>query len=574
MNKVLLLCAAVVVASCASVRWGGAASMAEEKFPSRAEVAKLLARPPVLDVAKVSADPVEEWELVGPFPDTLTATPVRAESAWEKALVSANPAFAQALTEDHRCIAREVARYVAAKQKSYPGHSLERFIESRCATTAKDVHLRSLTGTVPKNVTEEKWLEEWKADVAKMAKLDGADLAGIAVAREGDSAALIIATSEAGAIFAKPVPVVAKGLTTVELRGRLGRGGAYRIGAVINQGELGSEECHPLDATSPPEFAFSCTVKAGDTRAAVEIGAFDEGRILGRKVVDFVVFPTGEAPKKWSRPKGSQNVPEGLFAARFLAEVNAFRQRAGLGMLTEAKDQSATAALLAPHYFAASFGQTDPLDGDLVALAMMAGWDVPLEKVSSHFGGEWMSGTRDLGLFLEFVLDSPFQRQALTDPRATHIGLGAVDSPGALGVLFATYVPLPKFDRKEAEIAIITRLNTLRLERSLPLAQWTLWPEDEGQVIEAQLAAHRWGPADASQHALEKTAAVAKGRVRGYLQLVDDLDHFQFPPEVLLRPDINVFLAVATYKGEDWAQTRYVVCFVLASKGDIETASR
>jgi hypothetical protein len=58
------------------------------------------------------------------------------------------------------------------------------------------------------------------------------------------------------------------------------------------------------------------------------------------------------------------------------------------------------------------------------------------------------------------------------------------------------------------------------------------------------------------------------------VQLVDDLEHFQFPPEVLQRPDINVFLTVAVYKAERWPQARYVVCFVLARAGDIETASR
>lgn len=58
------------------------------------------------------------------------------------------------------------------------------------------------------------------------------------------------------------------------------------------------------------------------------------------------------------------------------------------------------------------------------------------------------------------------------------------------------------------------------------------------------------------------------------MQLVDDLENFQFPPEVLSRTDINVFLAVGVYKGEDWAQTRYVVCFVIARAKDIETAAR
>jgi hypothetical protein len=363
-------------------------------------------------------------------------------------------------------------------------------------------------------------------------------------------------------------------MKTIELRGHLVHGGAHRISALINQGALDTQECRTLDALTPPEFAFECTIKEGDTRTMVEIAAFDEGRILGRKVVDLALYPTGEAPKKWARAVGSVDVPNGLLASRFIAEVNAFRTRAGLSTLAEAPAQSQIATSLAPHYFAAQFGEGEPLDGDLIALAMLAGWDVGIDIVSSGFGNDWLSGTRDLSMFLEFLLDSPSQRRSLTEPRATHIAVGTVEAPGVLAALFSTYVPLPRFDRKESELALITRLNTLRRDRGLPLAQWTLWPEDEGALIQAKLAARTWDPSEASQHALNASAEVAKGRVTGYVQLVDDLEHFQFPPEVLLRNDLNVFLAVGTYKGENWAQTRYVVCFVIAARGEIETASR
>ena len=148
------------------------------------------------------------------------------------------------------------------------------------------------------------------------------------------------------------------------------------------------------------------------------------------------------------------------------------------------------------------------------------------------------------------------------------------DAASSLAAVFATYVPLGIFDRKASEAAVITRLNALRLERHLGQAQWTLWPEDEGEVVARKLASKQWTPDDALQHVLGSTAEVAQGQVTGYVQLVDDLDHFQFPPEVLSRPDIRVFLAVGVYRGESWAQSRYVVCFVIARAADIETASR
>lgn len=564
----------VVGSGCATTpKWASATTMAEEKFPSRVEIQTLAQKPPKLDTAKLGRDVVDSWELAGPFPDALGATVVQATSDWEKALVASGPRFANGLTEDHRCLAREIARY-QAKRKQLPGHSLQRFMEFRCATTSRRLSINTLTGTVPKDVKDAEWFAQWKSELAKYAALANSDLAGIAAFREGEHAVLVLVTSEAGAILGKSVPLTTKDMKTVELRGRLGRGGAYRISARINQGALDSAECRTLDAVSPPEFAFECAVREGDTRAVVEVAAFDQGRILGRKVIDLVVWPTGQPANVWARAKGSADVPAGLLGARLVAEVNSMRAKANLPQLVDVPTQSATATSLAPHYFAASFGQGDPLDADEVALAMLAGWDVSIDTVSSGFGSTWLSGTRDLSIFMEFLLDSPFQRRALTDPRATHIAVGPVEDAGSLAAIFATYVPLKSFDRKDAEIAIITRLNTMRLERSLPLAQWTLWPEDEGAVIARNLASRRWNARDASQHALEATALVAKGQVIGYVQLVDDLDHFQFPPEVLMRPNINVFLAVGTYRGEGWAQTRYVVCFVLARQGDIETASR
>jgi hypothetical protein len=564
----------LVLGGCATTpKWASGTTLAEEKFPSREEIATLAQRPPKLDTAKLGSDVIESWGLAGPFPETLSARVVPASSDWEQALVSVEPRFAKALTEDHRCLAREIARYLA-QRKQFPGHSLQRFIEFRCATTARHVSINSLSGTVPKDMKDAEWLAQWKADLGKYASRASSDLVGIAAQRDGEHAVVVLVTSEAGAILEQPVPLTAQGTKLVEVRGRLGRGGAQRISARINQGALDSADCRTLDAVAPPQFAFECAVKEGDTRTVIEVAAFDEGRILGRKVIDFVVWPTAQPSNTWARAKGSVDVPNGLLGARFIAEVNAMRARASLPLLTEVATQSKTATALAPHYFAASFGQGDPLDADEVALAMLAGWEVNLDTVSSGFGNAWVSGTRDLSLFMEYVLDSPFQRHALTDPRATHIAVGPYEEAGSLAAIFATYVPLKAFDRKESEIAIITRLNTMRRDRGLPLAQWTLWPSDEGEVIARKLASRAWDASDASHHALEATAEVAKGRVVGYVQLVDDLDHFQFPPEVLMRPDINVFLAVGTYRAPTWAQTRYVVCFVLAKQGDIETARR
>ena len=566
---------AMLVTGCATTpKWAAATTMAEEKFPPRAELQQVALRVPKLDTAKHERVAVDSWALAGPFPSEATITPVKPSTPWELALAHAVPAVGNALSVELQCIAREVARFMVAR-KDYPGNSLQKFIERRCATTASRVHLNSLTGEIPPTVTEAQWIAEWKDDLAKLAQpLGTPDVAGLCVLREGKFGVMVLASADVSARFTQPVPLV--GTTgTVIVRGRLAMGGAERIGALINKGALAVEQCKTLDAVSSPEFAFECPVDAADLRTTLEIVKWDAGRILGSEVASFLLWPKAAPVSVWQRPSGGGDVPKGEFNARFLRAVNALRAGAKLSQLTLSQPQSDSAALLAPHYFAAGFGEGDALDADRIALGMMAGWDVGVDIVSSGFGSEWLSGTRDLSVFLEFVLDSPYTRKAVTEPRATLLAVGSVEgAASSLAAIFSTYVPMGQFDRKESEIAIITRLNQMRLDRKLGLAQWTLWPQDEGALVAANLAGKRWGPDEAAHYALEKTSEVAKGRVTGYVQLVDDLDNFQFPPEVLTRPDINVFLAVGVYRGADWAQSRYVVCFVIARSNDIETASR
>jgi hypothetical protein len=565
----------VLVAGCATTpKWQSATTMAEEKFPPRAELQQVALRPAKLDTAKHDTVAVDSWSLEGPFPSEATVTPIPPSTPWELELAKAVPALGKVLTADQQCIAREVALFWLAHQ-SYPGNSLQAFIERRCGTTAPQVRLSSLSGEIPETTTDAEWLEHWKANLATQAQgLGTPDVAGIAVRRDGKRGVMVIAIAQLGARYTAPLPLVGTSGSIV-LRGRLATGGADRIDALINKGPHGVAQCKALEVLSPPEFAIECPVDAADDRTTLELVAYDPGRMLGRRVASLLLWPKGAPVNLWQRPGGHVDVAAGEFDTQFLAAVNAMRATALLPLLSLAKQQSATASLLAPHYFSAAFGEGDPVDSDRVALGMMAGWDVGLDIVSSGFGSQWLSGTRDLSVFLEFVIDSPYTRQSITDPRATHLAVGSVANvTSSLAAIFATYVPLGTFDRKESETAVITRLNQERLDHKLRLAQWTLWPSDEGEVVALNLAAKRWDPNDALQHVLGKSAEVSRGRVSGYVQLVDDLKTFKFPPEVLTRPDINVFISVAVYRGEAWAQSRYVVCLVIANAHDIETASR
>lgn len=566
----------VVVSGCASgPKWAAATTMAEERFPSRVELATVSNKPFKLDVARLEGASVDSWKLEGPLAQAAGVTPVKPESEWEKVLVQANPAVGNVLAVEGRCYAREYARFVLAKEKA-PGNSLIDFMRRRCGITAEHVRVNVLSGEVDEAAKDGEWLSGWTAGLTKLVAAVGTpDLSGIVARREGKRAVVVVAFAELGSQLEAPIALIGtKGKLII--RGHLARGGAERITALINHGAYGVETCKTLDALPPPRFAFECPVDSTDVRATLQLAAFDSGRLLGRSIGNVMLWPAGTASDTWSRPADGTDVKDEDFDAAFLSAVNAVRARAGLPLLTREREQSAVAEQVAPYYFQTVLGEhQDPLDADRIALGLMAGWEVKSTLVSSGFGSQWLTGSRDLGVLMEFVLDDPFSRQSLTNPAATLFAGGQMKNSGnSLGAVFATYVPMGKFDRKESEIAIITRLNEMRVERMLPIAQWTLWPRDEGAVVEARLASKQWSPSDALHHVLEATTEVAKGQVTGYVQIVDDLEHFQFPPEVLLRPRVNVFLAVGVYRGESWAHARYVVSFVLASQDDVETAQR
>lgn len=558
----------LVCTGCAS--WSGASSVAMPNFPRRDELRQVLQQPPAIDVKRFDAAEVDEWTLEGPFPTGAGVEVHAAATAWERALAAAAPA--STLTAEETCVARETGRFHLAHQAS-PGHSLAAFIEARCGSTAGRVAVSLLAGQVPADVDDATWLREWQDGLTKGVQgLGEKELLGAWAGREQGRAVLVLAAASPAARFSAPVPLVPAGRAGVVVRGRLARAGAERIDALINEGAIGVQRCQTLDALAPPDFAFECPLSSADERTTLQLAAFEPGRILGATVASFLLWPAGSPSNVWRRPRGGGDATRDDFAARFLAAVNALRTSAGLGALAEVPKQSAVAAALAPYYFAAG----DAADADRIALGMMAGWDVEMDVVSAGFGSEVLTGTRDVQVLLDFVLASPFGRRSLTEPRATQIAVGPffVDGASVTGAIFATYVPLGTFVRKDAETAVITRLNRLRLDRQLGLAQWTLWPVDESAVVQQNLASRSWGPEHALQYVLRRTADVAKGAVTGSVQLVDDLEHFQFPPEVLQRKNINVFLSVGTYRAADWPHVRYVVCFVVASREDVEVASR
>jgi len=392
--------------------------------------------------------------------------------------------------------------------------------------------------------------------------------------RKNGHAVVIAAGGFPAVTLKQPLKLVPQGKTVV-LRGRVEQSNVHRLDALINHGNIDVAPCKSIDVVQLPDFAFECPVDQADESTWLEIAAFEPGRILGHGAGTFLLWPKGTPRPEWRTAQTSSEIPEGQVATQVLAGINQLRAEAKLPPLVDDPAESATVQALAPRYVSAREGAGEDMS-DRVALSILAGWDVKGEVITSEFANVFVSGTRDLNVIIDSLMRSPFQRRAATAPNATRAALGVLEQSGvaALGILLGTYTFLPPFDRRVAEKAVITRLNQMRLDRGRSLAQWTLWPTDVSGEVAENLRSGAWTPEQAEDVVLNETARVSKGQVIGYAQLVDDLDHFQFPPEVLSRESVNVFLSVGVYRGPDWPQSRYVVCFVLANSSDIEVASR
>lgn len=196
----------------------GCATTSTSRFTTREELDKVLSAPKPAKVFRDASVDVERWELAGPFPERIGDAPHGTADAWSRLFVERAQAKGARPVEPLACVARETARFIAAKG-SYPGSLLTDFLVARCGNAAPKVALRSLTGDAPDEVSDDDLFARWKDDVAKLADgLKPGQLAGLALVRAGGKVAAVMASVTPRGVV-EPLSIFPAEKPTVVVRG-------------------------------------------------------------------------------------------------------------------------------------------------------------------------------------------------------------------------------------------------------------------------------------------------------------------------------------------------------------------
>jgi hypothetical protein len=539
-------------------------------FPSARDLDALADEPAPDPLQSLAAHDVDEWQLLGPFPERIAVAADVEDTAWDLVLVAEAQRRIGLIvpTAPMRCVAREVGNFYL-ENGGEPGHSLGRYFASRCNASVARTTFAWVHGTIPEAVTDEEIFAQWRDSLVESVRnvaTGGAMTAGVWFGRKGDEAVAVAAAGRRSLLI-DPV---------AEIPGKDGKFSvvgemilpASQVSAVVSRGRYGYAECTPNPEVGLPRFAFDCEVDPGDESAIVSIGYVPPGRILGENGVNLLVWPAGRPTAVYRRPSyGEKHTVTSAFAARsrFIELLNAVRDEAGLEPVEEAPLQSEIASQLAPHYFAALIGETSETIADSVALGMIAGWSVEGILQSGHFTTSWVAGTNDVDRLLSEALEYPQGRSALLDPDVEKIAVGAlVDADSEAPVLAAVIGTYELFSETEHAANVQQVYASFEKARS----KQGMRPSDrlveiEGLSMEAAgMVQAGVAPEEALEYLMEASVELLQRSVNGWIAQVSDLDAIEFPDDFVTRASVGIAVGVSYHRPENEPWGRYVVMVV------------
>ncbi len=308
---------------------------------------------------------------------------------------------------------------------------------------------------------------------------------------------------------------------------------------------------------------MSCELDRGDDIARMTLSIVPPGRFLSQAALDLVLWPKGKPQDTYTRSSiGSpRHVSDGGTAAIRLVEMaNEVRKRAGMSPLALSERQSRDAAQLAPHFFASMIGGNQPMPGgpgsaaDVVALGMMAGWNVEGVVQRGAFTAAWVTQSDDLDRLLSTALEFPVGREVLLDPDPK--------SP-SIAALFSTYVLFAEEEHDAFVKQVYERLAAARAERGQRP------PDRLGELAPlATQAASRIQAGVMPKQALDEFVGQSMEQlqrsVSGWILEINELSQLEFPEDFLTKPSLGISVSVAHRRPEGDPWGRYVVLFVAA----------
>ena len=420
-------------------------------FPQQGALDELLEQPlpPESALAERYSD-VDTWELAGPFPDQMSAAPRTGARPWD-ALVDelvASRAGLVVATESMDCFAREVGRFMVS-ERGIPGVALQRFAAGRCGVATLQPAFTTFGWSPMRARDAADAVQQLREQIARQLAehvVGGPLELGVWLSADGERVDLLIATGERIARI-DPVPSVPGPDGRVRIAGELLKP-AQSLGGAVTHGRFEWAECEVEPGVALPRFRLSCPIAPGDATAWIAVDYLPPERLLGRVALSLLVRPQGGDARRFQRDSyaPARTVTDAAeLPAALLELVNGVRQDAGLGPLALDPAQSGVASEIAPYYFAGLLGEAPQSVADLVALGMMAGWEVDGIVQDGSFTWAWLVESQDVSRLLSDALGEPGSRATLLAPDADRIALGGRlgaggDSAGSyVAVIASTY---------------------------------------------------------------------------------------------------------------------------------------
>ncbi len=546
----------------------------DNPFPPREELDALGPGPSLSDVLRSPLIEVESWPLAGPFPDQVGVTPRAAAGPFEAALADAVEKRAGLATtsEQMHCAARELGRFLLARG-GLPESGLQEFIAARCGALGSGIRTGFLQAKVPPDASNEEVLAAWRTNLDALlaeALSGGVAAAGVWFGREGDRAALVVASGLRPALI-EPFSPLAKDDAVVIQGEVLEETGD--LAGLVNQGRYGYADC-TLDPTLPlPRFRFRCPLAPGDDVAMIELSARPSGRVLANTILRALARRPGAEAAEYRRAAlAGDAAPEAAdLPGAIHAIVGRIRKQAELPPLLLSATQSEAAAQLAPHLFAASFGLEPPAMGDLAALGLAAGWRVGGAIKNVEMTSGYTPGSRDAARWVDTVLRYPGGRRALLDPKASVLAVGALssDAPPLLAAVATTYQLFGKEDLSADRDRLLERIARARKPAAPRLAPLSGGANKIVDEVARELPSGRLPPEAALQEAMQRVSQELHRPVRGFVLQALQVEDLPIPEELLADDATEVAVGLGYTRAPDAPWGRYVAIVVLASP-DVE----
>jgi hypothetical protein len=548
---------------------GSIGSLPVAEFTSRAALTAIEQRPaPPPPIPKTA--PVDLWQMEQAPPPDSAQLPWQPNGPWETifAEVAASVQRRPRLTLAMSCIAAELGRFQLQHQAD-ANASIRRFLIGGCGALVPNVKVESFTGQAPASLSDAQVIAQMggllRAEMVKHLS-SGVDTAGFWCGRRDDRVVGYLVTSHEEAQI-KPFSLVPSADGEVVIEGRLNQPAQY-VEAYINHGSTAVQPCDTDLSVARPSFRVICRPAAQDETAWIQMLYAPPGRVLATEFAQALVRRSSDTPPSYAAARYVDPTPVSSaeeFARVAIQQLNRVRKMAGLPEVTLAAGETATATKLAPHYFAAAIGGVEPQQADLIALGLLAGWDIGgMIRGASLMSS--LASTLDAGRWLTSALETPVGRYTLLARDIEQIAFGPMVLPkeGAIGAVVTGYRFHRGVDHTDDVNMLLTRVVQTRKRMGLPPP---LRLDAIAAVMNEELAAVREGkklPRDAFERVLQHASTSFGISMNGYIIEASSLDELEIPDEVLRQPMLHLDIGVTHHKAKGAAWAQYTILVIYA----------